>query len=242
MKGLLIGGFMLICSVGILNAQDSLDELLSKNIEARGGYAAIKSVSSLKMKGNMVLGPEVFAPLLIEMKRPENIRMEMTIQGETGIETYNGESGWRLFPFLGHSEAQQITAAELDDLRQKADLDGPLVDYEIKGHTLELLSREKTENKDSYRIKLSKKSGGEAIIFIDSETFLEFKQIDQASRLGSQITITTTIGEYKNVNGLMLPHYFEVKIGDQAGDAQSVRIESIELNVEITDNRFSKPE
>ena len=63
----------------------TVDELIAKANEARGGLARIKAVQSVRMTGRMT-APGVEAPITLEMKRPRNTRMEFTVQGQTGVQ------------------------------------------------------------------------------------------------------------------------------------------------------------
>src|SRR5689334_16952366 len=66
------------------------DELIAKNIKAKGGMDKIKAMKSLRATGHMALGPEMEAPFVMTLKRPNEMRMEFTLQGMTGIQAYDG--------------------------------------------------------------------------------------------------------------------------------------------------------
>src|SRR5215207_5327167 len=70
------------------------DEIIAKNLEAKGGLDKLKAVQSMRITGKMMVGPGMEAPMIIEMARPHSVRMEFTIQGMTGIQAYDGKGGW----------------------------------------------------------------------------------------------------------------------------------------------------
>ena len=47
------------------------DEIIAKNIEARGGKDKIKAVQSIRMTGKIAMGQGMEAPILMEVARPE---------------------------------------------------------------------------------------------------------------------------------------------------------------------------
>src|SRR5262245_14144903 len=75
------------------------DEIISKNIQARGGLEKIKAVKSMKMIGRMTIGPGAEAPLTVEIKRPNKMRLDVTFQGMTLTQSYDGKKGWVINPF-----------------------------------------------------------------------------------------------------------------------------------------------
>ena len=75
-------------------SQATVDQLVSKNIEAKGGIDALHAVQSLRLKGKMVVnqGQIEFAYTQTK-KRPGEVRTEGTLQGMTQIEAYDGKEG-----------------------------------------------------------------------------------------------------------------------------------------------------
>ena len=61
------------------------DEVIEKNIQARGGREKMKAVQSLRMTGKIMVGPGIEAPFVRETARPNKIRLEFTIQGMTAV-------------------------------------------------------------------------------------------------------------------------------------------------------------
>src|SRR5262245_2842851 len=85
-------------------ALPSVDESIAKHVAARGGMDKLKSVQTLRMSGKMVMGPGFEAPVAVEIKRPQHMRMEMKFQGMTAVQAYDGTSGWMIMPFQGRTD------------------------------------------------------------------------------------------------------------------------------------------
>src|SRR5262245_56083635 len=80
------------------------DALVARNVAARGGRERLSNVRSIRMTGRLApSGPGVEAPIRLELKRPDRIRMEVTFQGMTGVQAFDGTSGWQIAPFRGQS-------------------------------------------------------------------------------------------------------------------------------------------
>jgi len=96
-------------------------------------------------------------PFQIELQRPGKLHAEFTFQGQTLIRTYDGKSGWVLNPFAGDKEAQPMSAEDVHTISDESDYDGPLVDYQAKGHKLEFVKKEEFNSQPVFRLKLTQK-------------------------------------------------------------------------------------
>lgn len=221
-------------------AAPTVDEVIARNIEARGGLDKLRAVQTMKMTGKMMMGPGMEAPMTLEFRRPANMRIEFTFQGMTGIQAYDGKSGWAIMPFGGKKDPEPMTAEDLKEAEEQSDMDGPLVDYKTKGHKVELLGKEKVEGSDAYKLKVILKSGDVRYLYLDADTYLDIKGESKRTVRGSETEIESTIGDYKEVEGLMLP--FSISAGAKGSDQkQNIVIDKIEINPAIDVARFKMP-
>jgi outer membrane lipoprotein-sorting protein len=218
----------------------TLDEILAKNLEARGGLEKMKSVQTLRMTGTMTVGPGLEAPFVIEQKRPNLMRMDFTLQGMTGSQAYDGKTGWQLMPFSGRKDPEPIPEDQLKQLEEQADFDGPLIDYKSKGNAVELVGKEKVEGSDAWKIKVTLKNGDVRYIYLDADQYLEVRAEGKTTIRGTEMEFESTMGDWKSVDGLMLP--FTAESG-QKGSPQKMKmtIKEAVLNVPIDDARFKMP-
>src|SRR3954468_11328111 len=63
------------------------DELVAKNIEARGGLAKIKAIKSLRMTGRLQQG-DFTAVVGQEARAPDLLRLTFTVQNMTQVQAY----------------------------------------------------------------------------------------------------------------------------------------------------------
>lgn len=122
-------------------------------------------------------------PFVMELARPRKMRFESKFNGQIAVQVFNDTNGWKLRPFLNRSEVEPYTPEELKKASMQSDLDGPLVDYATKGTQIELVGTAKVEERDASKLKLTKKNGDSAYLWIDAETFLEAKIEGQPRRL-----------------------------------------------------------
>lgn len=217
----------------------TVDELITKSLDARGGLDRLKAVQSIRMTGKMTMGPGMEAPIVIEMKRPRNARMEFTIQGSTGVQAYDGKQAWGINP-MGSQQPEPMPAEMAKDLDDQADLDGPLVDYKAKGHQVELVGKEKLEGSDAFKLKVTKKDGDVEYYYLDSDSYLPVKVEAKRKIRGSEIEGESTLGDYKEAGGFLWP--YSIQSGAKGRpEKQSLVIDTIEINPAIDDARFKMP-
>jgi len=216
------------------------DELIAKNIKAKGGMDKIKAMKSLRATGHMALGPEMEAPFVMTLKRPNEMRMEFTLQGMTGVQAYDGKNAWTVMPFMGKKDPEAMSADDTKMVAEQSDFDGPLVDYKEKGNVVELVGREQVEGVNAYKLKVTRKDGEIRYIYLDPDAYLEIKT--EATRLirGTPMDVETTIGDYKEVGGVMMAH--SIESGPKGStQRQKMTVDKYEPNIDIPETSFAMP-
>ncbi len=235
----LMGIAMLALLAPIASAQ-TVDELLAKHIEAKGGRTKIKAVQTMRTTGKMVLPQGIEMPVVMVQKRPKSFRMEFSLQGMTGIQAYDGKTAWMTMPFMGKKDPETMGAEESKMVEEQADFDGPLMDYKEKGNTVELVGKEQVEGADAHKLKVTLKNGEVRYIYLDAETYLEIRTDAKRTIRGTEVESESYMGDYKEVEGLMMP--FAVESGAKGSpQRQKIVIEKVELNPTLPDSLFLMP-
>lgn len=235
-----LGAAVIAAIVAVPVSAQTADEIVARNLEAKGGAAKLKAIQSIRMTGKMLVGPGIEAPIVLELKRPRAMRMEISIQGMTITQAYDGKMGWMLNPMSGRTDPEPMPSEAMTLVEEQADMDGPFVDYKDKGNTIELLGKEKVEGADCYKLKVTLKSGDTRVYYIDAERYLEVKQESKTNVRGTDVESDTIVGDWKEVDGLMFP--FSIDSGQPGGQMrQKMTVEKIEVNPTIDDARFAMP-
>ncbi len=228
----------IVCCAALVSAQTA-DELVAKNIQAKGGIEKIKAIKSLRAIGRVEAGG-FRAQLGWEAKRPEMYRQTFTIQGMTQIQAYDGETGWQISPFEGKKTPELLGEDDLRDMEESADFDGPLVDAAQKGNKIEYLGMDQVDGDDAYRLKVTLKNGDIIYYFLDPATSLEFRTEKQQFIRGAVKESVTEYGSYKPVGGVLYP--FSIEYGSKRStNRQKVTLDKVEVNVPIEDAAFKMP-
>lgn len=217
----------------------SLDEILAKHFEAMGGVQKLKAAHSYQMTGRMILGQGMEAAVTRLQQRPNLSRMDFTIQGITGTQAYDGTTAWMYMPFMGQTAAEPMPVDLAKIAAEDAEFDGPLMDYAAKGNTVELLGKESVEGTEAFRLKLTRKTGEVQFFYIDTEHYLPLKSETKRVIQGREMALATTFGDFKEVDGLVIPH--SITITGQGPAPQQLIIEKVEVNVQLDPAQFKMP-
>jgi hypothetical protein len=219
----------------------TVDDILARNLKAKGGLDTLKAIQTLRMTGTMTIGPGMDAPFTMIFKRPNELRMDFTVQGMTVTQAFDGTQGWMTNPMAGAREPQLMPPEALKAIEQQADFDGPLVDYRAKGHTVELIGKDKADGHDAWKLKLTLKSGEVRYYYLDAESYLEVRVEGTSNMRGVEVQNEGTLGDYKEVAGVMFPHLMES--GPKASAMkQKMVVQKIEVNLPLDDGRFRMPQ
>jgi outer membrane lipoprotein-sorting protein len=232
-------GTILFCLPPALPAQ-TLNQILAKVYIARGGLTRIRALRSERVSGTISFGSEASGPFTVELKRPMKMRMTLSVQNQTMIRVFDGAQGWANNPFAGKLNPEVMADEDLKNISEEADFDGPLVDYAKKSNKVELVGKDKVEDTDAWRIRLTTKNGDVRYYLFDAKTFLLLKWEGKRRADGKEYPIESYFHDYREVNGLKFS--FEIDSGSSATDlTQKLVIDKIELNVNFPDSDFAKP-
>jgi hypothetical protein len=217
----------------------TVDDIIAKAIAARGGIDKIKAVQTQRLTGTIAIGDRSPGPFLVEMKRGGKMRQEMTIGGQSALRVTDGTSGWKLSADNG-GNPEPLSAGDLKNMAGGADIDGPLVDYKAKGNQIELQGKEKVDNGDAFKLKITQKDGQVRYDYIDASSYLEVKWQGEIEAGPQKFVAESFFKDYRPVNGVM--YHYEID-SDTIGTPykQKLVFEKIEVNLPLGDDAFGKP-
>src|SRR6266536_5074809 len=103
--------------------QPTVDELVAKNIEAKGGQSAVHDLQSLRLSGKLLVQQgQIELAYVQTKKRPDEVRSEASLQGMTQIQAYDGKEGWRVSPFFGRKDPERMSADDVKALIEDSEI------------------------------------------------------------------------------------------------------------------------
>jgi len=168
------------------------------------------------------------------------MHMQLTIQNQTMVRVYDGKQGWANNPFAGKVDPEAMSGEELKNITEESDFDGPLLDYKSKGNQIELVGKDKFNDKDVWRLKLITKNGDVRFYLFDANSFLLLKWEGKRKYQDQELPVESHFSDYREVGGLKFA--FAIDSGSSPTElTQKIRIEKIELNPQFNDAEFGKP-
>jgi len=210
---------------------DELNELIEKNINARGGYEKLKAVKSLKITAKYIQGSRE-TPLILTIKRPNFIYGEILFPSSPMICGYDGKTAW-WFNRSQLSEPQTLTAEDALIFTRYADFGDLFVDYKQKGQKIELTGIEDLDGQKAHKLKITSENGIIRYVYLDARNFLKVKE-SYRSKNEKDFGLEVTFKDFREIDGVMFPFYHDIT-GEQT------IIERIEMNADIDDSIFKMP-
>lgn len=222
----------LVFAASVAHAQ-TVDELLAKNIQAKGGADKLKETNTVRMTGKAnVQGMDV--PIVTSAKRPFFMHNEMDMGGQKMAQGFDGTTMWIAMPGM---PAQAIPGGpQIEAMKENSTFDPIFLDYKTKGHKIELAGKETDGGKAVHHLVVTTKQGTVFHYYLDAETGLETKFTTTADMGGQKAEIETRMSDYRAVDGRTLPFTItQIVNGNQAAQ---MKFEKIEFNIPIDDAIF----
>jgi hypothetical protein len=228
-----------LLALGSTATAQTVDDVVRRYLEARGGIAKLRSVQSLRLTGLMDL-PGVSAPFVLELARPGRMRTEFTVEGQKGVRAWDGRTAWEQLPLPGE-RPRPMSPEDAAEARALADVDfSPLVDAAAKGYTIELVGRDRLPGGDTWKLVVRGNDIPPRTLHLDAKTHLVVQTVDRRDVDGHEVEFVTEVGDYRTVNGLVFPH--RIDVGPKGSpERQRLVIQRIEVNPPLDAARFAMP-
>ena len=245
---------ILAAAAGSAAQAQTVDEVVAKNLQARGGVEKLKALNTTKITGDVEQqGAKIH--IVTWAKRPHYLRreIEMTppppspgranVPPATGpvkaVVAFDGQTVWTIDPRMG-SGPQAITGPQADAVaKANPDFDSVLLDYKAKGHTVELVGTETIAGKPAHHLKITRKNGPVQQYYLDVATGLEVRTSDVIEQGGVKTELTTDLSDYQTVDGFSMPFKMRQSVNGTA--VADVTISKWEVNVPMEDELFKMP-
>jgi len=216
-------------------------ELVDRNVDAKGGAATLQSVRSLRREGKLIVDGGQHVLGLVETKqRPRSVRTEVSLQGLSQVQAYDGQEGWRIDPFGGRKDPERMPADDVREYAEDASIDGVLADARAAGSSIEYLGTEDIDGTQAHKLKVVRKDGSLQYVYLDPDYFLEIRVESQRTVRGVKRTAITDYGNYEKVGGVFWPLSIESGIKGE-GTPAKYEYDSAVVNPELAADYFSFP-
>jgi hypothetical protein len=224
-------------------AQDA-QSLLNKNLEARGGAAALAAIRNVTFEGRIVEPGDFelqYKETRARLPAATADRVAISLQGLDIIQAYDGHGGWKVNPLQGRRDAEKMSGDEARSLADNALIEGPLLASHSDGSKVTYLGREDFDGTLAYKLKVAQKDGDEFVYWLDPDTYLEIKVNETRRIRGAEQTTEAELGDYEKVAGVYFPMSVETWPQGQDSARSRTIIASGTANTAVPADYFTEP-
>jgi len=229
---LLLTGIAIAGMTAFAGAQ-TVDEIVSRHVDAIGGKSAWDKVTSTRMEGMVnVQGTDV--NITLTKQKGKGMRQDIAVMGMTGFQIITPTNGWTYMPFQGQSEVDSITTGDVQKMQDAMEIGDPLMEYKQKGYTAALAGKETINGSEASKIVITKKDGTKQTVFVDNKTNYIVRLVSVQSMNGQEQEVTNDFSNYQKLpEGIVVPMTIGLPFGELA-------ISKVEVNKTLDEN-FFKP-
>lgn len=185
-----------------VDAGVTAQSVLDNYIKVIGGKDALSNVKSIKMiAGAEMQGMQLGLETITTTKNQSSLVVSM---GGNPLQKviFDGKKGYAM------AQGQRI---EYTDEQNEAAMMQAKPFPELTANNATLKGIENIDGKDAYAISL----GGDSVTYYDKETGLKVRTDAVQKANGQEIKTTTNFSDYKEVNGIKMPHIISQSFGPQ---------------------------
>jgi len=229
-------GMLLILTSAVSSQDLTFDDILMNYYKA-GCFDKLQKVRTIIMTGTRIQNDVM--PLKIIRLRPDKFLQEFDVVDMTSYLGYDGTTPWWTVPWTGNPKPQIMPEDRARDLRVRADFDGVLFNWKVKGFIVEPAGNDTVDKALAYKFKVSFKDGSIEYYSIDVKSFMLVKR--QFTRLvnGKEVKLDVYYRDYKDVEGIPFAFTLDNYFGGQPYAV--LQFDSIFLNRPVDEKVFKMP-
>lgn len=208
--------------------------VLADFFSAVGGKDKLMSVNTMITSGGLaIMGQN--ATMSIKQKKGEKFAMSMDMNG-MNIQSQKFDGVKALNASMGSAQISLEGSPEYDALKKETTIFKEL-NYQSEGYEMDLTGIEDVNDVKCYKVKVTSPDGKLTTEYFSINNGLVLRSVRSEEAQGQSLIISTDYGDYKDVDGILLPHI--LTISGAMPQPLTMTIESYQMNVEIADSEFA---
>ena len=230
-KKIIFATSIFLCSIFTSITAETVEEIVSKHIEAIGGKENWAKIKSMRTEGTMkAQGAEV--KIINTQIDKKALRTDIALMGMTGYSILTDKEGWSYMPFAGQTKPEPMTADDVKSSQDQLFLQDKFINYKEMGKTLEFIGKEDMDGTECLKLKMTDKDAKETTFFIDPSNYYIIKQTEKIKANGKEMESVATFSNYKKTaEGVVFPMTVSANFGE-------MEITKIEINPAIDETIF----
>ena len=214
----------------------TLEEVIAKHVEARGGRDNWDKIRSIRMTGDFTAFSKV-APFTLTRARDNSYLMDTKMNGRVVIIGHDGATTWWNNHWFKEG-AERMTGIDSEVAKADAHFVNPLFNYEELGMTAEYIGETEYEGMPALGIKLTRPDGAEETWYLDPSSHLEYARTSPGSDFGRPLPQRTFYDDFREIEGVMIPFLVATQWYTRN---RVMHVDNVEVNTEVDPAMFSMP-
>jgi outer membrane lipoprotein-sorting protein len=228
----------LFFTFSLIAKSQSADEIIAKYIAFIGGVQKWKKIKTITSSGTYNYGGMEF-PFTAWSKAPDLYKYEVTSNGKSFNQAYDGRVGWKIDGFKDETQKTTLKGKQATAMANESDveLESPFIDYQKKGHTVLLEGKDTIDKKVCYKIKLTRKNGNTETYYFDIGNYELVKKqaISKNTELDNSM-LDILNSDYHTLEGITIPQKISCISNGQT--ILIITVKDIKLNLPLADSIF----
>lgn len=206
------------------------EKVIENYIDAIGGAEKLRSVTdqtvtmSAEMQGMKIEIESV-------QKMPDKFSTTMSLGGSVmQKQVFDGERG----VMVAMGQKNELEGKQLEEIRSRGKIFNEL-DYTGGDYEIVLDGMEDINGNPAYKILVRNPAGVTTTEFYDAGTKFKIRTVSTQDTEAGPMIITSDAGDYREVDGIMIPFDLKQQVGPQSMD---MKVESVKLNSGVSDEVF----
>jgi hypothetical protein len=215
-----------------VDASVSVENIINKYIDLIGGKDKLEKVESIESNGNANINMQgqSFVLEFYSLKNNQNQSLNIVTAGGMVVQrsVFNKYQGYNEV----NGQRMPLTDSELEQAIINSALFSEL-NYDFS--TIELIGTAMVDNQKAYQIKITENKTE----YYSIESGLKIKEVEIQETEGNQVVQETTIKDYNEVDGVLIPSEINLVAPGTPPDGFTIKFNRIKLNVKTSDSDFN---
>jgi len=215
-----------------VDASVSVENIINKYIDLIGGKDKLEKVESIESNGNANINMQgqSFVLEFYSLKNNQNQSLNTITAGGMVVQrsVFNRYQGYNEV----NGQRMPLTDSELEQAIINSALFSEL-NYDFS--TIELIGTAIVDNQKAYQIKITENKTE----YYSIESGLKIKEVEIQETEGNQVVQETTIKDYNEVDGVLIPSEINLVAPGTPPDGFTIKFNRIKLNVKTSDSDFN---
>ena len=227
---------LLSLAIVVPGSAATLEEVIEKHIDARGGQGNWSKISSLRIRGDYTAFSKV-EPFTLTRARDNRYLLDTVMNGRVVVIGYDGATTWWDNHWFKEG-AQRMTGIDAEVAKGDAHFVNPLWNYQDLGMTAEYLGETEYEGMPALGIKLTRPDGAEETWYLDPDSYLEYARTAPGSDFGRPLPQRTFFDDFREIDGVKIPYLVETQWYTRN---RVMHVAEVEFNAKVEPAMFSMP-